>query len=100
MNIRFSFVWNDDKAQANEQKHRVTFKEASSVFNTGSDLLTIYDEEHSENEERWVTIGFSVSGLLLVIAHTYKVEYGITEIRIISARKATKTETKLYKEQV
>ena len=100
MNIKFSFVWDTEKAESNKLKHSVSFKEASSVFIIGSDLLTIYDEDHSDNEERWVTIGFSATGLLLVVIHTCTTENGMTEIRIISARRATKTEIKLYNEQV
>ena len=94
------FAWDKEKAEGNKDKHKVTFNEASSVFSAGLDLVTIYDEEHSDIEERWVTIGFSSSGLLLIVIHTYKTISAITEIRIISARRATKTELKLYNEQV
>ena len=57
----------------------------------------MFDEQHSQDEERWVTLGLDRTGTLLVVAHTYGEETAISAmIRIISARKATKTETKQY----
>ena len=64
-------------------------------------LLSIPDDEHSEHEERWLTIGLDSNGILLVISHTFeKISETIYKIRIISARKATKTETKQYEEGI
>ena len=62
--------------------------------------LTVYDEENSENEDRWFTLGFEASGKLLAIAHTYEItEPGNVRIRIISARKATRRERRTYEDE-
>jgi uncharacterized DUF497 family protein len=87
------FVWNRDKAAANFRKHRVAFDEAATAF--GDPLsITIPDPEHSIGEERWLLVGQSVAGRLLVVAHTERVD----EIRIISARPATRRERQTYEE--
>jgi uncharacterized DUF497 family protein len=85
--------WNPRKAAANLRKHGVSFEEAATVFR---DTLsaTGADPDHSLGEERYVTFGVSVRGRLLVVAHT---ERGDT-IWIISARRATKRERKIYEE--
>jgi uncharacterized protein len=86
-----SFEWDKQKALSNEQKHRISFDEASTVF--GDPLsLTLHDPLHSENEERFVVIGTSHKNRVLVVVHT---ERG-NDIRIISARKATKNERLQY----
>jgi uncharacterized DUF497 family protein len=80
-----------NKAHANLQNHSVTFEEASTVF--GDTLsLTIFDEEHSDAEDRLIIIGMSLQHRLLVVVHT---DRGDT-IRIISARRATTHERKTY----
>jgi len=62
--------------------------------------LTVYDEENSENEDRWFTLGFEASGKLLAIAHTYEImEPGNVRVRIISARKATGRERRTYEDE-
>jgi len=87
------FEWHDKKARLNKRKHGIAFEEASSVF--GDPLsLTIYDPAHSIAEERFTTIGASFVGRLVVVVHTDR--KGV--IRIISARKATKNETKQYEQ--
>ncbi len=91
--MSFGFEWDPDKAESNERKHGVTFDEASTVFGdplsrTGPDPL------HSEEEERWVTLGVSEQGRLLVVVHTDRGE----AIRIISARPATGREWRTYAE--
>jgi uncharacterized DUF497 family protein len=85
--------WDARKAAANLRKHAVSFEEASSVF---SDPLsaTGNDPDHSFAEKLFVTFGVSSSGRLLVIAHAEQDD----GIRIISARKATRAERKLYEE--
>lgn len=78
------FEWNFNKAEANLSKHGVSFEEATTVF--GDRLSgTFPDPEHSISEERWITVGMSVDGRLLVVAHTENDE----TFRIISARVAT-----------
>ena len=88
-----TFAWDSTKAAANLQKHRVDFREAATVFD--DPLLTTFpDEAHSARERRFITIGLSAMGKVLVIAHT---EDGDT-IRIISARETTRIERKFYEE--
>jgi uncharacterized protein len=87
------FEWDEDKAQINLKKHKVSFEEASSVF--ASPLsLTIADPQHSDEEERFVTLGESNNGRLLVVCSTDRGE----AVRIISARVATRGERKNYEE--
>ncbi len=87
------FEWDTNKARLNLKKHGLSFDEASTAF---CDPLskTIEDPLHSENEERFVLIGRSIQGRLLVIVHTERGE----RIRIISARLATKRERLGYEE--
>jgi len=91
--MKLDFEWDPEKAQKNIQKHEVSFEEASSVFD---DLIfiTVLDDEHSDDEERYITIGLSNKSRLLLVAHTEREN----RIRIISARKATKHEEKFYEE--
>ncbi len=86
------FEWDPKKAQSNEQKHGITFDEASSIF-ADTLSLTIHDPLHSENEERFIIIGVSSKKRILTVVHTERGD----NLRIISARKATKKE-KLYYE--
>jgi uncharacterized DUF497 family protein len=87
----FGFEWDPNKAATNERKHGVTFDEASTVF--GDPLArTRPDVLHSVGEERWVTLGLSEHGRLLVVVHTDQGDV----IRIISARPATGNERRTY----
>ncbi len=96
--MRYYFEWNPKKARENIKKHKVGFERAASIF-LDPRAVTIFDEEHSESEDRWVTLGIDKTGALLVVIHTFqkknKEEY---KIRIISARKATRKEVKQYQE--
>jgi uncharacterized DUF497 family protein len=85
-----AFEWDEDKARTNARKHWVEFADAVAVFEDAS-AVTIPDED-SEDEKRWLTIGLDVFGRLLVVAYTWRG----TEIRLISARKATRRERKDY----
>jgi uncharacterized protein len=87
------FQWDAAKAKANLRKHGVSFDEAASVF---FDPLAVSgnDPDHSTDESRFITFGLSSRGRLLAIIHTVRGE----SIRIISARRATRTERKLYEE--
>jgi len=91
--VALTFEWNQAKALENERKHGVTFEEASTSF---GDLrsLTIADPDHSDAEDRYVLLGMSFSGRLLAVVHT---ERGVN-IRIISARPATRREAAAYSE--
>lgn len=85
------FEWDPEKAAANAKKHGVEFSEAMTVF--GDPLeLTIADPDHSEDEQRFLSIGSSAAGRLLVVAYTERA--GRT--RIISAREASAQERKHY----
>ena len=89
------FDWDKNKATKNLVKHKVSFEEAQSVFDDDFARL-IPDPDHSEDEERFIILGLSCSLKVLVVVHCYKDEENI--IRLISARKATKPESKIYKE--
>ena len=87
------FEWDQAKAESNLEKHSVTFDEAATAF--GDPLsLTISDPDHSDDEERFVLLGESYGGRLLVVVHTERGE----RIRIISARLATRNERVNYEE--
>lgn len=81
------FEWDEEKASRNETKHGVTFEEAKTVFNDPF-AITIHDPDHSDEEERWLDVGLSAEGRLLVVWYTERSE----RIRIIGYRKTTKTE--------
>jgi uncharacterized DUF497 family protein len=87
------FEWDDEKARKNLQKHQVGFDEASTIFDDPL-FITFLDEEHSSDEERYITLGLSNKNRLLMMAHTERKN----NIRIISARKATGDEEKYYTE--
>jgi uncharacterized DUF497 family protein len=85
------FVWDSAKAASNLRKHRVSFAEASTVF--GDPLaITFADPDHSDDEEREITIGTSIRNRLLIVSHLSRDD----EIRIISARRLTASERGLY----
>jgi hypothetical protein len=87
------FEWDPEKAARNLQRHGVSFQDAASIF--GDPLAaTIPDPEHSTDEPRLITMGVTPSQRLLVVVHTDRGD----RIRIISARPATRAETKKYEE--
>lgn len=96
--MRYEFNWDPNKERLNLRNHHVSFRQAATVFRDPNHL-SMYDEEHSEDEERWVTMGFDKAGVLRVVVHTFE---QVTEeqcrVRIISARKATLTEAVQYRE--
>ena len=96
MIFNYSFNWDFNKAIINKAKHKITFEEAVDVFKDPN-ALTLYDAEHSQAEERWITLGQCSNLNILLVVHTY-VEYNEAqaEIRIISARKATTKEKTTY----
>ena len=85
------FEWDDEKAKSNLKKHSVSFEEGATIFNDQG-IATISDPDHSDDEERYISIGKSVIKRLLSIIHTYRKE----RIRLISARKATRAEKDNY----
>ena len=90
---RIKFEWDENKNRINQRKHGISFDEAKTVF-YDEEALVIDDPEHSEEEERFIILGLSAKANLLVVCHCCR--DSDTVIRIISARKATKTETKYY----
>lgn len=89
------FEWDENKNQINKKKHKISFEEAKTVF-YDPEALVITDPEHSQEEERFIILGLSQKANLLVVCHCYRASE--TVIRIISARKATKSETRQYNE--
>ena len=87
------FSWDARKARENLKKHRVSFEEASTVF-YDENAIEFFDPEHSSDEERFLMLG--LSGRLRIMVVSYCLRKKGSEIRIISARKATKKEEKVY----
>ncbi|SPD71805.1 conserved hypothetical protein [uncultured Desulfobacterium sp.] len=98
MAITYDFEWDPKKAQTNKMKHDVNFEEAATLF-LDPMAMTIYDPEHSREEERWVTLGISKNSRLLLVCHTFhEKDLDAVTIRIFSSRKATKREVQEYGE--
>ena len=96
MAFQFQFEWDPAKARQNVRKHRVTFERGATVFKDAN-ALSVFDDQHSEEEERWITLGLDETGMLLVLSHTYHEETeNSARVRLISVRKATKNEKKQY----
>jgi uncharacterized DUF497 family protein len=94
--FQYHFEWDSAKPAGNRRKHRVGFELAATVFRDPL-ALSRFDEEHSEDEERWVTLGRAGNGDLLVVVHTFKeLNDRNAAVRIISARAATKRERQNY----
>ena len=89
------FEWSPDKDRANQRKHGVAFAEASTIFRDPRSR-TQFDYTHSEGEDRFATMGVSGKGRVLLVIHTPRGE----RVRIISARRATPRERRIYGDQV
>jgi uncharacterized DUF497 family protein len=94
------FEWDPVKALRNVREHRISFERATTVF-LDPRAMSIFDDEHSEEEERWVTLGLDRAGVLLVVCHTFReVKEASGEasakIRLISARRADRREAAQY----
>ena len=87
------FSWDHRKNTANQKKHKVSFEEAQTVF-FDEQAIEYYDPDHSESEDRFLMLGLSYQVRVLVVSYTLREDE--TEIRIISARRATKKEQKGY----
>lgn len=97
--MQYNFDWDPAKARQNLKKHGVSFERAAKVF-LDPFAISIYDEGHSDMEDRWITIGSEENEVLLVIIHTFRnVEENSAIIRIVSARKAEKEEAQQYHER-
>ena len=91
--MALTFEWDEDKADQNLEKHGISFQEASEVFGDPLSAM-IADVTHSEREDRFLTIGQSAKGHILLVVFTEREE----RIRIISARPATRREVGIYEE--
>ena len=96
--MRLVFDWDPAKARSNLAKHGVSFEDAMTVFQDRL-ALTIFDPDHSIEEDRWITLGLAAGGVLLLVVHTH-VEMSIDEvlIRIISARRPNRNERRQYED--
>ncbi len=94
--VRYNFEWDPEKAKGNLAKHEVAFESAATIFRDPN-ALSVFDEDHSGKDDRWITMGFDSSGALLVVHHTFQnVDESTCLVRVISARKATKAEARQY----
>jgi len=92
----YNFEWDPAKARWNLKKHGIAFERSATVFQDPL-ALSVYDQDHSHTEDRWITMGRDRSDTLLTVHHTYKEqEADITTIRLFSARKSTRNESKQY----
>jgi hypothetical protein len=89
-----SFVWDEKKAESNLKNHKISFKEAQTVFSDPNARM-IFDPEHSGDEDQFILLGISSGLKLLVVCHCYQEDDMV--IRIISARKANKNEQTQYR---
>ena len=89
------FEWDTKKAKANLVKHGVGFAEAATVFRDPLSI-TIFDPDHSKDEDRYITVGKSARGRAVIVAHTDRAD----RTRIISARELTRAERREYEEEV
>jgi hypothetical protein len=96
--LRYTFEWDPHKAKNNLRKHKVSFEHAAEVF-LDPLAISIFDEEHSDEEERWITMGKDSQEVVLVVIHTFR-EVVVDEwiIRIISGWKATRNEIRQYED--
>ena len=92
------FEWDERKNLRNRAKHGVSFEAAALVFEDPRAVGVLDQDE--EGEERWKTVGMPAGVVLLLVVHTHREEGGEEYIRIISARKATPRERKIYEEDL
>ncbi|MGB5595190.1 MAG: BrnT family toxin [Crocosphaera sp.] len=94
--MRYDFDWDAAKNKQNYRKHKVNFRQAATVFSDPYQL-SIYDEDHSQQEDRWITIGMDYAGVLRVVVHTFEtLNDSLCQVRIVSARKANSEEVQQY----
>jgi hypothetical protein len=94
------FEWDPAKALRNAREHGISFERAATVF-LDPRAMSIFDDEHSEQEERWITLGLDRAGVLLVVCHTFREEMDAGQkasarIRLVSARRADRREPAQY----
>jgi len=97
--MQYNFDWDPIKAKQNLRKHGVSFERAAMIFRDPF-AISIYDDGHSDDEDRWITIGSESNEMLLVVVHMFRGSDAQSSlIRIISARKADRDESKQYHER-
>ena len=87
------FEWDENKAAVNLSKHGLSFEEARTVFDDPL-YVDLYDPDHSDEEDRYIIVGESQQGNLLIVSYTERADF----IRLISARKVTRMEREVYEE--
>lgn len=96
--VQYDLEWDPEKARQNRRKHRVSFEQGATVFRDPR-AASLYDNEHSQTEDRWVTLGVSAGGGLLVVNHTFEeIDASHVRIRIFSCQKATSDQIRQYGE--
>jgi hypothetical protein len=90
------FIWDENKNRINKEKHKLSFEEAKTVFYDNG-AIVFDDPDHSEDENRFLILGFSKTAKLCIVSHCYRENDEV--IRIISAREATKSEERYYNEE-
>jgi hypothetical protein len=94
--VQYNFEWDPTKAKSNFRKHKISFERASEIF-LDPFMLSVFDESHSTNEDRWITLGKDRNNVTIVVVHTFReIDVDDSTIRIIAARRATKREDKQY----
>lgn len=94
--MEYRFEW--DPSKAHRKKHGLGFEQAAAVF-TDPKAVSLYDTDHSSNEDRWITLGLSAKSGLVVVCHTFDwIDPSTARIRIFSCRKATRDESRQYAE--
>lgn len=91
----YEFEWDPAKAASNRRKHNVGFELAATVF-LDRFARSVLDEDHSEFEEQWITVGHANDGRVLVVCHTWARTNVVALVRIISAHPATRNERRQY----
>lgn len=94
MRSNAEFEWDPAKNDANRRRHGISFEDVTELFTSGVDYLEIFDDEHSQDEDRFIAIG-PVPGRLALVVFTEPSEY---VVRIISAREATKAEARMFRQ--
>ncbi len=94
--MELDFEWDPAKALLNSKNHGIAFEEAASVL-LDPLALTVFDQKHGADEDRWFTIGQNSSGMLMVVVHTFETLTATrVRVRLISARKPTTNERRTY----
>jgi hypothetical protein len=96
--VNYDFDWDANKARLNRRKHSVSFEQAATIFQDPR-AVSVFDDTHSKTEDRWITLGISAGGVLLVVHHTFEeVDRNTIQIRVFSCRRPTKREVEQYGE--